>query len=74
MNPDPAVYDLCPTCNAPYTSRCRCFRGDMVCASGHSWYHCPLCGVRIAGRSDHAKPIADSYCAACRTARTGGDS
>lgn len=63
---DAVEYAQCPTCSREYTVRCRCPLGDMRCANGHHWYHCPECGKRIVGESDHSLSTDYHKCGDCR--------
>jgi len=51
----------CPVCMRPARSRCRCQRAEFSCPNGHTWFACPIHGLRM-GRADHSIPVAPDGC------------
>lgn len=41
--------DICPTCGAKATSRCKCMVGSTTCENGHEWHRDRENGRAIAG-------------------------
>lgn len=47
--------NLCPICEQPGRTTCRCPRGDTECENGHRWHRCEVHRRVVIGESDHAK-------------------
>jgi hypothetical protein len=55
--------NLCPVCNKPSVSSCRCFRHDSTCRNGHEWHTCTVHHKTVMGHSDHGLDIMACTCA-----------
>lgn len=46
--------NLCPVCNEPAVSTCRCPRRDSKCKNGHNWHTCTVHHTLVQGASNHS--------------------
>ncbi len=54
-SPDNPYGRLCPTCDSPAITSCRCSRADSTCKNGHAWHFCTEHDCVVLGISDHSK-------------------
>lgn len=60
-SPRPDSHDYCPTCGGPYTTSCRCMRGNRWCAQRHSWNWCRVHQKSVVG-TGHGTPLDACSC------------
>ena len=53
---------ICPVCEKPRKSSCKCPRGDSKCENGHTWHVCTVHQKIVLGSSDHSLPTNTCTC------------
>jgi hypothetical protein len=56
--------ELCPTCNEPPTSHCRCSTGESICKNGHFWFKA-INGNLVKGTSHSTQVFAEEQVELC---------